>query len=111
MFVIKEGQKGTTNKSEIEKKLRQFDQVDAGEDLNKLDDEALKHKKLIMSETFEKNFIDPKSKDFVYDVAVDFEPTAGDNQASEWDSDEEIEEEIQKDDGDPDDDEDDDDFK
>lgn len=108
LFVIKEGQKGNPSKGEIEKKLRQFDQVDENEDLNKLDDEALKHKKLIMEETFEKNFVDPKSADFVYDVEVDFEPESEEQQASGWDSDEEIQEDIQKDDGDPDDDEDDD---
>lgn len=107
LFVLKEGSTNNLSKSEIEKKLRQFDDLDVNEDLNKLDDETLKHKKLIMNETFEKHHVDPKSKDFVYDVAVDFEPAPGENQASEWDSTDEIEEDIKQDD----DDEDEDDFK
>ena len=94
LFVLKEGQSGQQTKNEIDKKLRQFDELDQNEDLNKLDDEALKHKKLIMNETYEKHAIDPSSKDFVYDVAVDFEPVAGEKQTSGWDSSEEIEEDL-----------------
>lgn len=113
LFVLKEGLTTNLSKTDIEKKLRNFDELDTNEDLNKLDDETLKHKKLIMSETFEKNHIDPTSNDFVYDLAVDFEPTPGDNQASEWDSNDEIEEDIKQnnDDDDEDEDEDEDDFK
>ncbi|CAF5182491.1 unnamed protein product, partial [Rotaria sp. Silwood1] len=86
-----------------------FDELDTNEDLNKLDDDTLKHKKLIMNETYEKNLIDPSSKDFVYDVVVDFEPTPGEPQTSEWDSTDEIEEDIKQENDDDDDD--DDDFK
>ncbi|CAF0852838.1 unnamed protein product [Adineta steineri] len=115
LFVLKEGITTNISKSDIEKKLRTFDNLDPNEDLNKLDDDALKHKKLIMSESYEKNRVDPSSKDFVYDVAVDFEQPAGEKQTSEWDSSEEVEEDIpqQKDDedDDDDDDEDEDDFK
>lgn len=106
LFVLKEGQTGQQSKNEIEKKLRQFDELDQNEDLNKLGDEVLKHKKLIMNETYEKNAIDPSSKDFVYDVAVDFEPAAGKKKASEWDSSDEIEEDLKVKDLDDDDDDD-----
>jgi centrosomal protein CEP19 len=104
LFVLKEGLTTNLSKSDIEKKLRQFDSLDANEDLNKLDDDTLKHKKLIMNETYEKNLIDPSSKDFVYDVAVDFEPITGEPQASEWDSNDEIEEDLKQDYEDDDDD-------
>ena len=109
LFVLKEGLTANVSKSDIEKKLRQFDELDTNEDLNKLDDDALKHKKLIMNETYEKNHINPSSKDFVYDVAVDFESATGEQQTSEWDSGDEIEEDLKHEDDD--DDEDDDDFK
>jgi len=109
LFVLKEGFTGNTSKIDIEKKLRKFDELDTNEDLNKLDDDTLKHKKLIMNETFEKNHIDPSSKDFVYDVAVDFEADADEQQASGWDSTEEIEEDLKQ--QDDDDEDDDDDFK
>jgi centrosomal protein CEP19 len=115
LFVLKEGLTTNISKSEIEKKLRQFDELDVDEDLNKLDDDTLKHKKLIMNEVYEKNVIDPTSKDFVYDVAVDFEEADDDKQASGWDSGEEIEEDIKQEDEDVDNDDDkeeeDDDFK
>lgn len=118
LFVLKEGLTANISKGDLEKKLRQFDQVDASEDLNKLDDDTLKHKKHIMDETFEKNRIDPASKDFVYDVAVDFEQPEGEQQTSEWDSTEEVEEDIKQspeddedEDEDEDDDDEDDDFK
>ncbi|CAF3032131.1 unnamed protein product [Rotaria socialis] len=108
LFVVKEGLTANISKNDIEKKLRKFDELDVNEDLNKLDDGTLKHKKLIMNETFEKNRVDPSSKNFVYDVVVDFEPTPGEKQTSEWDSTDEIEEDIKQDDDDF---EDDDDFK
>jgi hypothetical protein len=114
LFVLKEGQTSTNiSKSEIEKKLNQFDKIDTNENLNKLDDEALTHKKLIMNESFEKNRIDPSSKDFVYDVAIDFEPTADEKQGSEWDSPDEVEEDLpgNNNEDDDNDDDDDDDFK
>jgi centrosomal protein CEP19 len=97
LFILKEGLTTNLSKSEIEKKLRYFDELDTNEDLNKLDDDTLKHKKLIMNETYEKNLIDPSSKNFVYDVAVDFEPITGEPQASEWDSNDEIEEDLKQD--------------
>jgi centrosomal protein CEP19 len=109
LFVLKEGLTSNISKSDIEKKLNQFDKLDTNEDLNKLDDETLKHKKVIMNEIYEKNRIDPSSKDFVYDVAVDFEPPTGEPQASEWDSGDEIEEDLHQ--NDDEDEEDDDDFK
>ena len=112
LFVLKEGQTSNLSKNEIEKKLNQFDKLDTNEDLNKLDDEALTHKKLIMNESYEKNRIDPASKDFVYDVTVDFEPTADEKQGSEWDSPDEVEEDLpDKNDDNDEDDDDDDDFK
>ena len=55
-----------------------------------------------MNETYEKNVIDPSSKDFVYDVAVDFEQTVGEQHASEWDSTDEVEEDIKEEDEDDD---------
>ncbi|CAF0862809.1 unnamed protein product [Adineta ricciae] len=109
LFVLKEGLTSNISKNEIEKKLRQFDEIDSDEDLNKLDDDELKHKKLIMDETFKKNYVDPSSKDYVYDVAVDFEqPEGGDQHASEWDSTEadEVEEDIKAEDIEDDDDDD-----
>jgi centrosomal protein CEP19 len=117
LFVLKEGLTTNISKGEIEKKLRQFDHVDANEDLNKLDDDTLKHKKHIMDETYEKNLVDPSSKDFVYDVAVDFEQPVDEQQESEWDSNDEVEEDVkpkvEKDDNDDEDEDedDDDDFK
>jgi len=104
LFILKEGLTPNLSKSDIEKKLRHFDELDTNEDLNKLDDDILKHKKLIMNETYEKNLIDPSSKDFVYDLAVDFEPTTGEQHASEWDSADEIEEDLKQEDDDDDDD-------
>jgi centrosomal protein CEP19 len=103
LFVLKEGLTTNISKSEIEKKLRKFDELDTNEDLNKLDDDTLKHKKLIMNETYEKNLIDPSSKDFVYDVAVDFEPATGEQKESGWDSSDEIEEDIKQEDDNDDD--------
>ncbi|UJR30153.1 hypothetical protein I4U23_017693 [Adineta vaga] len=114
LFVLKEGLGTNLSKSDLDKKLRQFDDLDVNEDLNKLDDDALKHKKLIMNETFEKNFVDPSSKDFVYDVAVDFEQPEGEQHTSEWDSNDEVEEDIKQEDEEDEEDEedaDDDDFK
>jgi len=112
LFVLKEGlTTKNLSKSDIEKKLRTFDELDENEDLNKLDDDTLKHKKLIMNEIYEKNLIDPSSKDFVYDVSVDFEPTPGEQQACEWDSADEVEEDIKEQEDDDDEDNDDDDFK
>ena len=124
LFVLKEGQAGSLTKVEIEKKLKKFDNVDSDEDLNKLDDEELKHKKLIMTETYEKNLVDQNSKEFIYDVVVDFEPPSERNPASEWDSEDELEDLKKKvqqqndddqnednEDDEDDDDDDDDDFK
>jgi centrosomal protein CEP19 len=113
LFVLKEGLTGNISKSDMEKKLRKFDELDTNEDLNKLDDDTLKHKKLIMNETYEKNRVDPSSKDFVYDVAIDFEPTADEKQGSEWDSPDEVEEDLpgNNNEDDDNDDDDDDDFK
>ncbi|CAF0916382.1 unnamed protein product [Rotaria sordida] len=107
LFILKEGLTTNLSKSDIEKKLHKFDELDTNEDLNKLDDDTLKHKKLIMNETYDKNRVDPSSKNFVYDVVVDFEPTAGEHQTSEWDSTDEIEEDIKQEDNDVDEDEDD----
>ena len=42
-------------------------QVDPDEDLNKLDDETLRAKKLAMDEIFEKNKLTPDDPDYVYD--------------------------------------------
>lgn len=94
LFVLKEGQTGKLTKEQIEEKLKRFDGIDENEDLNKLDDEELKHKKLIMNEVFEKNRVDPHSKDFVYDVVVDFEPTSEKNDLSDWDSEKETQPKI-----------------
>ena len=44
--------------------------VDGEEDLNKLDDEELRKKKLAMEETFDRNKILPGHPDYVYDKEV-----------------------------------------
>jgi centrosomal protein CEP19 len=108
LFVLKEGQTGNPTRNDIEKKLHQFDALDANEDLNKLDDETLQHKKLIMNETYERNLVLPTSKDFIYDKTVDFEATQGDKQTSDWDTSDEIQEDLKAEDVDDDDDDDDD---
>ncbi|XP_014676199.1 PREDICTED: centrosomal protein of 19 kDa-like [Priapulus caudatus] len=60
--------------------------INANEDLNKLDDEALEKKKTVMSESFEKNRKKPGDLDYVYDIEVDFNSVNASGQ-SEWDSD------------------------
>ena len=53
-------------------KLRQDFQINPAEDLNKLSDKELKHRKAIMDLSFEKNRLDQNHPDFVYDKQVDF---------------------------------------
>jgi centrosomal protein CEP19 len=53
-------------------KLHHEFQIDPAEDLNKLSDKELKHRKAIMDLSFEKNRLDRDHPDFVYDKQVDF---------------------------------------
>jgi hypothetical protein len=53
-------------------KLQNEFQIDPVEDLNKLSDKELKHRKAIMDLSFEKNRLDRDHPDFVYDKQVDF---------------------------------------
>ncbi|XP_071478957.1 centrosomal protein of 19 kDa-like [Diadema antillarum] len=62
--------------------------IDPDENLNKLDDRALKEKKAIMDETFEKNRRKPGDPDFQYEVEVDFDKDGPPIESSGWDSEE-----------------------
>jgi hypothetical protein len=58
--------------SESLAKLGQEFQINPAEDLNKLSDKELKHRKAIMDLSFEKHRLDKDHPDFVYDKEVDF---------------------------------------
>merc|ERR1712226_1824262 len=60
--------------------------VDGQEDLNKLDDDTLRKKKLAMEETFEKNQIKPGDPIYVYDKEVNFDEV--EKVDCDWDMDE-----------------------
>ena len=62
-------------------------QVDPDEDLNKLDDETLRAKKLAMDEIFQKNKLTPDDPNYVYDKEVNFDQ--GDKIECDWDDDDE----------------------
>ncbi len=53
-------------------KLKQEFRINPAEDLNKLSDKELRHRKAIMDLSFEKNRLDKDHPDFVYDKQVDF---------------------------------------
>jgi hypothetical protein len=53
-------------------KLNQEFRINPAEDLNKLSDKELRHRKAIMDLSFEKNRLDKDHPDFVYDKQVDF---------------------------------------
>lgn len=52
--------------------IAQLEKIDPGEDLNKIDSDALARKKLVMDATFEKNRKKIGDEGFEYDVEVDF---------------------------------------
>ena len=64
-------------------KNKDMDTINPEEDLNKIDEDALKRKKAIMDEAFEKNRKKLGDPDFEYDVEVDFE---GAIESCDWDS-------------------------
>ena len=69
---------------EIMKKNKDIDKIDPEEDLNKVDEDTLKHKKAVMEQTFERNRKKPGDPGFQYDVEVDFE--GGAIESCDWDS-------------------------
>ncbi|CAF0845465.1 unnamed protein product [Didymodactylos carnosus] len=91
IFVLKNGSCKNQPISTIKNHLESYDRLDLDEDLNKLDDDTLKHKKSIMNELFEKNLVTKEDKNYKYDIDVDF-TTNQQLQASEWDSDNEDDE-------------------
>jgi len=62
-----------------------MDKIDPEENLNKVDDETLKRKKLTMDNSFEKHRKRPGDPDFEYNVEVDFE-TVDTVETAGWDS-------------------------
>ena len=63
----------------------EMEQIDPTEDLNKVDEEALRRKKSLMENTFEKHQTKPGDEDYVYDKEVEFGEAV---ETCEWDSDE-----------------------
>lgn len=63
--------------------LRHEFEINPAEDLNKLSDRELAHRKAIMDLSFQKNRLERDHPDFVYDKQVDF---AGTKKATDWDS-------------------------
>ncbi len=64
----------------------EMDKINPEEDLNKVDEETLKRKKLQMDNEFERNRKKPGDPDFQYDVEVDFEIEKVDVETAGWDS-------------------------
>ncbi|XP_075243003.1 uncharacterized protein LOC142337562 isoform X2 [Convolutriloba macropyga] len=67
--------------------------VDGQEDLNKLDNDSLRKKKLAMEETFEKHRILPGDPNYIYDKEVNFDE--GDKLDCDWDLDSDSEQHKQ----------------
>lgn len=82
--MIQENMKGNSLDESLSIINKEFS-IDPDEDLNKLDDESLKHKKAIMDLTFEVNRKKPDDPDFQYDVQVDF-PELAEMETAHWDS-------------------------
>lgn len=81
--IIKDKMNGLSM-DEIMKKNKDIDKIDPEEDLNKVDEDTLKHKKAVMEQTFERNRKKPGDPGFQYDVEVDFE--GGAIESCDWDS-------------------------
>ncbi|XP_041356459.1 centrosomal protein of 19 kDa-like [Gigantopelta aegis] len=64
-----------------------LDQIDPDEDLNKLDEETLWRKKLLMDKEFEKNRKKPGDPEFQYEVTEEFETEGPGIESAGWDSD------------------------
>lgn len=77
-MILRDHKKGLS----LEQSLASF-QLDPAQDLNKLDDNELAHKKGKMDELFEKNRKRKDDPDFVYDVEVEF--SANNQEKCSWD--------------------------
>lgn len=77
-IILRDHMKGLS----LEQSLASF-QLDPAQDLNKLDDDELAHKKGKMDELFEKNRKKKDDPDFVYDVDVEF--SANNQEKCSWD--------------------------
>ena len=65
-----------------------LDQIDPEEDLNKLDEETLWRKKLLMDKEFEKNRKKPGDPEFQYEVNEEFDTEGPGIESAGWDSEE-----------------------
>ncbi|XP_071085337.1 centrosomal protein of 19 kDa-like [Haliotis cracherodii] len=83
LTIIKDRLKGMSLEASLARNL-EMDNIDPEQDLNKVDEETLKRKKLQMDNEFEKNRKKPGDPDFQYDVEVDFD--TGGVETSGWDS-------------------------
>ena len=86
--VIQERQGGMRLDDALQKIEKDMDVIDPEENLNKLDDGALREKKAIMDESFEKNRKKPGDPGFQYEVEIDFEREGPPIESSGWDSEE-----------------------
>ncbi|XP_076312533.1 centrosomal protein of 19 kDa-like [Tachypleus tridentatus] len=82
--IIQENMKGNSLDVSLNVVETEFS-VDPEEDLNKLDDVALKRKKEIMDQTFERNRKKPGDSDYQYDIQIEFDEEPGTVEISEWD--------------------------
>ncbi|VDD79294.1 unnamed protein product [Mesocestoides corti] len=83
IFILKDLRRGIS----LQQSLRAneaLDRISPNEDLNKVADEIVERKKLMMNELFESNRIRPGDPDFQYDISIDFPEQANSN---DWDSD------------------------
>lgn len=72
--ILQEHMKSVPLKSILEKINREYE-INPEEDLNKLSEDQLKRKKLIMEASFVANQLQPSDPEFQYDRQVDFEET------------------------------------
>ncbi|NWR79711.1 CEP19 protein, partial [Centropus unirufus] len=85
LYRLLQGHLGGESLDESLEKLRQEENIDPEEDLNKLDDEDLAKKKSVMDELFEKNRKKKDDPDFIYDVEVEF-PQQEQLESCGWDA-------------------------
>lgn len=87
LTVVQESLKGVPL-SECISKCSDVGRIDPEEDLNKVDEDTLKKKKMLMDDMFEKNRKKPGDSGFQYDIEVDFD-VGGAVETVNWSSDEE----------------------
>jgi centrosomal protein CEP19 len=83
--VLQEHMKGSELLEALQIVNKEFS-VGSNEDLNKLGDDALRRKKEIMDQIFNKNRIKPEDPEFVYDKQIDFDQNVNEKVESGWDT-------------------------